>query len=48
MAKDLSEEQILDMVERIIDFYKGYGKSRRIGEVIDEIGIEKFKADIGM
>lgn len=48
MAKDLSEEQVLDLVDRIINFYKGYGKSRRIGEVLDEIGIEKFKEGVGL
>ena len=46
VAKDLSEEQVLDLVERIIEFYRGYGKSRRIGEVIDEIGIEEFKTKV--
>ncbi len=48
VAKDLSEEQVLDLVEKIISFYKGYEKPRRIGEVIDEIGIEKFKAEVGI
>jgi NAD(P)H-nitrite reductase large subunit len=48
VAKDLSEEQVLDLVEKIIDFYKGYGKPRRIGEVLDEIGVEKFKAEVGL
>lgn len=48
VAKDLSEEQVLDLVDRIINFYKGYGKSRRIGEVLDEIGIDKFKEGVGL
>ena len=48
VAKDLSEEQVLDLVDRVINFYKGYGKSRRIGEVLDEIGIDKFKEGVGL
>jgi NAD(P)H-nitrite reductase large subunit len=48
VAKDLTEEQALDLVEKIINFYKGYKKPRRIGEVIDEIGLEKFKAEVGL
>ncbi|HHV23032.1 MAG: NAD(P)/FAD-dependent oxidoreductase [Methanosarcina sp.] len=48
VAKDLTEKQAMDLVERIINFYKGYSKPRRIGEVIDEIGIEKFKAEVGL
>jgi len=48
VAKDLTEEQALDLVERIINFYKGYPRQRRIGEVIDEMGLEKFKAEVGL
>jgi NAD(P)H-nitrite reductase large subunit len=48
VAKDLSEEQVLDLTERIIGFYREYGKPRRIGELIDEIGIEKFKTEVGL
>ncbi len=48
VAKDLTEEQALDLVEKIINFYKNYPKPRRIGEVIDEIGLEKFKAEVGL
>ena len=48
VAKDLSEEEVLDLVDRIINFYKGYGKSKRIGAMIDEIGIEKFKEGVGL
>lgn len=48
VAKGLSEEQVLDLVEKIITVYKGYGKKKRLGKVIDEIGFEKFKEDIGV
>jgi NAD(P)H-nitrite reductase large subunit len=48
VAKDLTEEQALDLVEKIINFYKEYPRQRRIGEVIDEIGLEKFKAEVGL
>ncbi|HPS89314.1 MAG TPA: NAD(P)/FAD-dependent oxidoreductase, partial [Methanosarcina vacuolata] len=48
VAKDLTEEQSLDLVEKIINFYKKYPKPRRIGEVIDEIGLEKFKEEVGL
>jgi NAD(P)H-nitrite reductase large subunit len=48
VAKEVSEEQALELIDKIINFYKGYGKARRIGEVIDEIGIEKFKAEVGL
>lgn len=48
VAKGLSEDEVLNMVEKIINFYKGYGKQKRLGKVIEEIGLEKFKAEIGL
>jgi NAD(P)H-nitrite reductase large subunit len=48
VAKELSEEQAMELIDRIINFYKGYGKARRIGEVLDEIGVEKFKSEVGL
>ena len=48
VAKGLSEEQVLELVDKIINVYKGYGKKKRLGKVIDEIGLEKFKEDIGV
>jgi NAD(P)H-nitrite reductase large subunit len=48
IAKELTEEQVLDLVDKIITFYKGYGKTKRLGKVIDEIGVEKFKSEIGL
>jgi dissimilatory sulfite reductase (desulfoviridin) alpha/beta subunit len=37
---------VLDMVERVIEYYKRHAKKKRLGEFIDEIGFEKFKAEI--
>ncbi|MGB9928225.1 MAG: NAD(P)/FAD-dependent oxidoreductase [Methanosarcina sp.] len=48
IAKELSEEQALELIDRIINFYKAYGKPKRLGKVIDEIGLDRFKADIGI
>ncbi|MDD2438737.1 MAG: NAD(P)/FAD-dependent oxidoreductase [Methanosarcinaceae archaeon] len=48
LAKGLSEDEVLDLVENIINFYKSYGKPKRLGKVIEEIGFEKFKAEIGV
>lgn len=48
LAKGLYEDEVLDLVEKIINFYKSYGKPKRLGKVIEEIGFEKFKAEIGV
>ena len=44
LAKDLTTEQALALVDRIIGFRKANGKPRRrLGAVIDEIGFDNFK-----
>ena len=44
LAKDLTTEQALALVDRIIEFRKTNGKPRRrLGAVIDEIGFDNFK-----
>jgi dissimilatory sulfite reductase (desulfoviridin) alpha/beta subunit len=46
LSENLSDEEVLDMVERVIEYYKRHAKKKRLGEFIDEIGFEKFKAEI--
>ena len=44
LAKDLSAEDALALVDKIIEFRKTNGKPRRrLGAVIDEIGFDNFK-----
>lgn len=46
LNENLSDEEALDTVDRIIEYYKRHSKKKRLGEFIDEIGFEKFKAEI--
>jgi len=48
IAKGLSDEEAMDLVRRIIEKFKEYGKPRRLGRLIEEIGIERFKEEIGI
>ena len=48
MAKGLSEDEVLDIVERILKFYKSTTKKQRLGSLIDEIGPERFKEEVGL
>ena len=48
VAKELSEEEVLEVVDRIIDYYKNSGTKKRLGKFIDEIGLENFKAQVGL
>ncbi|MBN1133923.1 MAG: NAD(P)/FAD-dependent oxidoreductase [Methanosarcinaceae archaeon] len=49
VAKNLSEDEILEIVDRIVTFYKENGEPKmRIGKLIDRMGIEEFKKEVGL
>jgi NAD(P)H-nitrite reductase large subunit len=41
-----TEEEALAIVAKIVDYYKAYPKKLRLGRIIEEIGIERFKGSI--
>jgi NAD(P)H-nitrite reductase large subunit len=43
IAENLSENEALELVDRIIDFYRGSGHKKRLGGVIEDMGVEEFK-----
>jgi NAD(P)H-nitrite reductase large subunit len=40
------EDQVLEIVAKIVDFYKNSSQPGRIGKLVEEIGIEAFRAAI--
>ncbi|WP_024334172.1 NAD(P)/FAD-dependent oxidoreductase [Desulfotignum balticum] len=46
LVEDLSREKALDMVVRIIDYYKENSKRERMGRMIERMGLDKVKADL--
>ncbi|MCF8077520.1 MAG: NAD(P)/FAD-dependent oxidoreductase [Desulfotignum sp.] len=46
LVEDLSREKALDMVARIIDYYKEHAKRERMGRMIERMGLDKVKADL--
>lgn len=46
IAEELSEKEALDLVERIINFYKNTNQKKRLGKIIDEIGLDSFKKEV--
>jgi len=47
VARDLSTEQALDIVDKIVEFYKSNGQKRqRLGAMMEKMSIEEFKAAI--
>lgn len=48
VAKELSEEKVLEAVDKILNFYKNSGTKKRLGKYIDDVGLEHFKAQVGL
>ncbi|MGP8322016.1 MAG: NAD(P)/FAD-dependent oxidoreductase [Methanosarcinaceae archaeon] len=48
VAEELSDDEVLDNVSKIISFYKSHTKKQRLGKMIDEIGLDKFKKEVGL
>jgi NAD(P)H-nitrite reductase large subunit len=46
IAEELSEKDALEIVDRIINFYKKINQKKRLGKIIDEIGLEEFKKEV--
>jgi len=43
VADDLTDQQALEMVEKIVNSYKSCGTKKRLGEYLAEAGVEEFK-----
>jgi len=49
IASQLEPDQVMDLVDKIISWYKENGKrNERIGELIDRIGLPKFMQDLSL
>ncbi|OPX60257.1 MAG: ferredoxin-nitrite reductase [Methanobacterium sp. PtaB.Bin024] len=46
LAKDLSDDQAMDYIGKIIDCYNEKGIQKRLGRVIDKIGFDKFSREV--
>ena len=48
IADELNDEEVLALVDRIISYYKSCNTKHRLGRMIDEIGIDTFRKEIGL
>ncbi len=49
VANDLSDATAEALVEKVIEYYREHAQGReRLGKTIDRIGLEQFKADLGL
>jgi dissimilatory sulfite reductase (desulfoviridin) alpha/beta subunit len=46
LAENLSDEAVLSLIDKIVNYYKDHAKKQRLGEFIEEIGFDRFKQDI--
>jgi len=47
VARDLSTEQALDIIDKIVEFYKSNGKKhQRLGAMMEKMSLEEFKAAV--
>lgn len=46
IAADLSYEEVLRLVAVIVQYYRKYAEIERVGQLIERVGLEKFRADI--
>ena len=48
IATDLTDAEVLSLAERVLDWFEKAGQKKRLGKVIDDIGLAKFKAELGL
>lgn len=46
LAEDISDNEVLDYIEKILDYYTGKGIEKRLGRFIDQIGFDKFSKEV--
>ncbi|OEC84281.1 MULTISPECIES: nitrite/sulfite reductase domain-containing protein [Methanobacterium] len=46
LAKNLSDDEVIELIGRIIDYYSEQGVEKRVGAVIEKIGFKKFSQDV--
>ena len=49
VANNLSEDEVLEAVDRIVNFYRENGEVKmKLGTLIDKMGLEEFKKEVGL
>ena len=46
LAENLSDEEAMKLIDKVIHYYKDHAKKQRLGEFIEEIGFDKFSREI--
>jgi NAD(P)H-nitrite reductase large subunit len=48
IATDLTDDEAISLAARVMDWYRDANKKKRLGRIMDEIGLATFKAELGL
>jgi NAD(P)H-nitrite reductase large subunit len=48
IADELDDYQAMQLIDKVIGWFIEVNKKKRLGKLIDEVGLEKFKQDLGL
>jgi len=48
IADELDDYQAMQLIDKVIGWYIEANKKKRLGKIIDEVSLEKFKQDLGL
>jgi NAD(P)H-nitrite reductase large subunit len=48
IATGLNDQEALALVDKIVDWYRDQNKTKRLGKVIDEVGLPRFMEELGL
>ncbi len=48
IATGLTDDEALSLSTKVIDWFRDQGKKKRLGRVIDDVGLAKFMVDLGL
>jgi NAD(P)H-nitrite reductase large subunit len=48
IASGLTDDQALELVDKVIEWFRLANKAKRLGRVIDEVGLDRFKEEVGL
>jgi NAD(P)H-nitrite reductase large subunit len=48
LATGLNDEEALALTDKVIEWYRDQGKAKRLGRVIDDVGLASFMDDLGL
>lgn len=48
LVKGLDDQEALDLIDKVISYYKKHDKKERLGRMISRIGLDAFKESLGL